>query len=71
MPGGASANESDFRSSSFSASDDCVEVAFSGHRVRVRNSRDPRRPALNFSLRQWSAFVSGIRNGDFPDSVKG
>ncbi|UWE12856.1 DUF397 domain-containing protein [Actinacidiphila bryophytorum] len=46
----------------------CVEVAAPGrlNTVPVRDSKDPDGPALTFSLAAWAAFVSGVRNGDFP-----
>lgn len=48
----------------------CVEVATnlapSRGTVPVRDSKDPDGPALTFSLAAWAAFVSGVRNGDFP-----
>ncbi|CAG7597552.1 DUF397 domain-containing protein [Actinacidiphila bryophytorum] len=47
----------------------CVEVAVPTGRldtVPVRDSKDPDGPALTFSLAAWAAFVSGVRNGDFP-----
>ena len=44
----------------------CVEVARTslGH-VAVRDSKDPRGPQLRFTLDEWTAFVSGIRSGEF------
>lgn len=48
---------------------DCVEVAVvgdsSGH-VPVRDSKDPSGPALTFTPAAWTAFLTGIRQGDFP-----
>jgi hypothetical protein len=43
-----------------------VEVAGlnSGERA-VRDSKDPSGPALAFTAAAWSAFVTGIRAGDF------
>lgn len=44
----------------------CVEVASldGGHRA-VRDSKDPRGPALIVTARAWSAFTAGIRDGEF------
>jgi hypothetical protein len=50
-----------------SRSDDgtnCVEVRFHGSEVHVRNSRDPDGPYLNFTPREWAAFVGGIADGE-------
>lgn len=44
--------------------DDCVEVAFIREAVLVRHSKDPAGPTLRFSLREWAAFVAGVRNGE-------
>lgn len=48
----------------------CVEVAFIGGRVAVRDSKDKTGPVLLFSGSEWAAFVSGIQDGQFqpPDT---
>ena len=44
----------------------CVEVARTSlGQVAVRDSKDPRGPQLRFTLDEWTAFVSGIRSGEF------
>ncbi|HUZ27476.1 MAG TPA: DUF397 domain-containing protein [Streptosporangiaceae bacterium] len=44
----------------------CVEVADNlPGIVAVRDSKDPRGPALLFSPAEWAAFVTGIRHGEF------
>ncbi|MFF5716998.1 DUF397 domain-containing protein [Streptomyces buecherae] len=46
----------------------CVEVAanLAPHgTVPVRDSKDPHGPTLAFDISAWSAFVAGIRSGDF------
>ncbi|MBC3983574.1 DUF397 domain-containing protein [Streptomyces sp. AC536] len=57
-----------WRKSSYSGNDggDCVEVApgFAGV-VPVRDSKDPNGPALAFDASAWSAFVAGVKAGDF------
>lgn len=58
-----------FKSSHSDNGGNCVEVAAPAGRlntVPVRDSKDPDGPALTFSLAAWAAFVSGVRNGDFP-----
>ena len=44
----------------------CVEVARTalGH-VAVRDSKDPSGPPLRSTLDEWTAFVSGIKSGEF------
>ncbi|MFF5717000.1 DUF397 domain-containing protein [Streptomyces buecherae] len=47
---------------------DCVEVAtnLASHgTVPVRDSKDPHGPTLTFEPTAWSAFVAGVRSGDF------
>ncbi|WP_436760389.1 DUF397 domain-containing protein [Streptosporangium sp. V21-05] len=56
-----------WRKSSLSGSgNDCVEVADDlPDAVAVRDSEDIQGPALTFESRQWSAFVSGVKRGEF------
>ncbi|MFF5717001.1 DUF397 domain-containing protein [Streptomyces buecherae] len=47
---------------------DCVEVAtnLTTHgTIPVRDSKNPHGPTLTFEPTAWSAFVTGIRAGDF------
>jgi hypothetical protein len=45
----------------------CVEVADGLPRiVPVRDSKNPHGPALVFPAGTWSAFVAGVKAGDFP-----
>ncbi|MGK4584199.1 DUF397 domain-containing protein [Kitasatospora sp. HPMI-4] len=57
-----------WRKSTYSNGDggQCIEVAdgFSGI-VPVRDSKDPNGPALVFPAEAWSAFVAGVKAGDF------
>ncbi len=48
-----------------SGSGDCVEVAFVGRSVLVRNSRDRAGPVLSFTHSEWTAFLTGARSGTF------
>ena len=43
----------------------CVEVAVDGDRVGVRDSKDPDGAVLWFSVEEWTAFLAGVRNGEF------
>jgi hypothetical protein len=48
------------------SSDGCVEVArLGGGRVAIRDSKDLSRPAHVFDRDEWSAFVAGVKNGEF------
>ena len=46
-------------------SDNCVEVAFVGEAIAVRDSRNPAGPALIFTTAEWDAFVGGAKDGEF------
>ena len=48
-------------------SGNCVELAVlpAGAGVAVRNSRDPRGPALIYTRDEIVAFLGGVRDGDF------
>ena len=44
----------------------CVEVAFlADSQVAIRNSRHPDGPALVFTPAEWTAFLGGVRDGEF------
>jgi hypothetical protein len=48
------------------SSDGCVEVAhLAGGSVAVRDSKDERKTAHVFDREEWSAFVTGVKNGEF------
>lgn len=58
----------DWRKSSFSGSvGQCVEVAGLGlgDGTAVRDSKDPNGPKLIFTPEEWTAFVAGVKNGEF------
>jgi Domain of unknown function (DUF397) len=54
-----------WRKSSRSSVNGCVEVAFVGDRVAVRDSKDPGGPVLLFSAHEWVAFLGGVHDGEF------
>ncbi len=45
--------------------DACVEVAFVGGGIAVRDSKNPTGPALLFTTDEWDAFVGGAKDGEF------
>lgn len=55
----------EWRKSSFSSAANCVEVALMSGRVAVRDSKDRNGPMLEFSRKEWTAFVAGVRAGEF------
>ena len=46
-------------------SDNCVEIAFIGDGVAVRDSKDPDKGVLVFTHGEWDAFVAGAKDGEF------
>ncbi|OLT13414.1 DUF397 domain-containing protein [Pseudonocardia sp. CNS-139] len=55
-----------WRKSSYSSGNSqCVEVAFAGEAVGVRDSKDRSGPVLVFEAREWAAFVGGVTGGEF------
>lgn len=49
---------------------ECVEFAvLDGGDVAVRNSRDPQGPVLVYTPAEISAFVHGVKAGEFDDMV--
>jgi Domain of unknown function (DUF397) len=56
------------KSTASNPSGDCVEVAaLADGSVAVRNSRDAAGPALIYTRAEISAFLAGVRNGEFDD----
>jgi hypothetical protein len=51
--------------STYSSANGCVEVAFVDSHVAVRDSKDRRGPVLLFTPHEWTAFLAGIRDGEF------
>lgn len=48
----------------------CVEVAKHDGTVAVRNSTDPAGPAVLFTPAEMSAFVAGVKDGEFDDFLE-
>jgi uncharacterized protein DUF397 len=56
----------DWRKSTFSTTNGCVEVAFVGDRIAVRDSKQQGQgPVLEFTAVEWAAFLGGVRGGEF------
>jgi hypothetical protein len=52
------------------SSDGCVEVAqLTDGSVALRDSKDMRKAAHVFDREEWSAFVTGVKNGEFDVAV--
>jgi Domain of unknown function (DUF397) len=54
-----------WRRSTASGGTNCVEVSVTGESVLMRHSQGPQGPVLKFSLAEWEAFLTGVRNGEF------
>ena len=56
----------EWRKSTFSTTNGCVEVAVVGDRIAVRDSKQQGRgPVLEFTAAEWDAFLGGVRGGEF------
>jgi hypothetical protein len=52
------------------SSDGCVEVAqLVDGSVALRDSKDVRKAAHVFDREEWSAFITGVKNGEFDVAV--
>lgn len=61
-----------WQKSTASETGNCVEVAFFGESVLMRHSQERSGRVLTFSLAEWAAFVTGVRQGEFdPPSNEG
>jgi hypothetical protein len=58
-------NTLDWRRSSLCSASSCLEVAFRGDDVLVRNSQDPEGLVLRFTREEWVVFVAGVKGGEF------
>jgi hypothetical protein len=54
-----------WKKSSRCASNTCVEVAKHDDRYLIRDSKNPHAIPLSFTAEEWSAFVAGVRAGEF------
>ncbi len=61
----ADLRSAEWRKSSRSGNNGCVEVACVEGEVRVRDSKDRGGPMLLFTRHEWAAFLSGVRDGEF------
>jgi hypothetical protein len=50
---------------SATGSENCVEVAFVGGAIVVREAGNPAGPVLLFTPDEWDAFVAGAKDGEF------
>ena len=54
-----------WRKSNHSSDGQCVEVAFVGDAIGVRDSKNPTGGMLEFTGPEWAAFLKGVKSGEF------
>jgi hypothetical protein len=67
-------NEAIYVTSRFCRADSCVEAAvLPDGAVAVRDSKDRNKPPHIFTPEEWTAFIAGVKDGDFdfPDCHRG
>jgi Domain of unknown function (DUF397) len=60
-----------WRRSTASGGGNCIEVSVISGSVFMRHSQDPSGLVLKFSLPEWEAFLTGVRNGEFDTGKSG
>jgi hypothetical protein len=58
-------NQPQWRRSSRCDGGQCVEVAFTGALVAMRDGKNPADPHLSMEPHSWMAFVGAVRTGEF------
>jgi hypothetical protein len=58
-------SSAEWRKSSYSGINGCVEVASIDATVIIRDSKDRQGPVLVFTPAEWAAFLKGVRSGEF------
>jgi len=59
----------DWRISRLCDSGACVGVVRQRNSVLIGNTSDPEAPVSRFTKQEWSAFVAGVKLGDFDDLI--
>ena len=58
-------SSAEWRKSTFSEANGCVEVAFVDGQAVVRDSKNRQEQMLVFTQLEWAAFLRGVRAGEF------
>ena len=58
-------NTPQWQKSSYCGTNACVEVALTSDAVLVRDSKNPLAMPLAFTADEWTAFVKGVKAGEF------
>jgi hypothetical protein len=64
-PWGGALSVSEYKRSSLCGESTCVEVALRSDGVRVRDAKAVGGPELAFTADEWTAFVAGVKKGEF------
>lgn len=54
-----------WQKATYCGSNACVEVARTDYGVMVRDSKEPDGDPLAFTAESWTAFLAGVKAGDF------
>jgi hypothetical protein len=65
VPGSRIVDDGDFKTSSYTGVENCVEVALRPDEVLVRNSKRRDQKAMAFTHDEWRAFIAGAKDGEF------
>jgi len=65
-----SADDLDWRVSRACEGGGCVGVARQGELMLIGNANDPGAPVSRFTVQEWTAFVAGVKLGDFDDLAR-
>jgi hypothetical protein len=57
--------QSPWRRSSYCGTNACVEIAEAPGQIMVRDSKNPDVPPFVFTTDEWTAFVRGVKAGEF------
>jgi hypothetical protein len=63
-------NSLDWRISTRSGGGNCVEVASDGNMIAFRHSKRPDAEVIWYSAAEFTAFVAGVKDGEFDDFCK-
>ena len=58
-------SSAEWRKSTFSEANGCVEVALVDGQAVVRDSKNRQEQVLVFTQLEWAAFLRGVRAGEF------
>jgi hypothetical protein len=58
-----------WRKARASGNQGCVEITDTAESVWVRDTKDRQGPVLTFTRSEWTAFLAGVRAGEFDGPV--